>query len=54
VTILEFVLLMSLLAVVIGTRWLDRRVAQRRRVRSLHPSSWPLESDGIPSREDRA
>ena len=43
----EFIVLMALLATVIGTKWLDRKVAQRERVRAIHPSSWPLESDGI-------
>jgi len=43
----EFILLAGLLLTVIGTKWLDRRTAQRERVRALHPSSWPLESDGI-------
>jgi hypothetical protein len=43
----EFILLAGLLVTVIGTRWLDHRIAERERVRALHPSSWPLESDGI-------
>jgi hypothetical protein len=43
----EFILLAGLLVTVIGTRWLDHRTAERARVRALHPSSWPMESDGI-------